>query len=273
MKSIYITIICTTLLSCQNDTKKSELEKNNTEIPKQSIVMEDSTYVRYYKNGSRKIIANIKNRKFHGKYIKLYENGKIAEIGVMVNGLKNGVWKHYNENATLIEVGQYYNDSLLYYLDKSDFSFLPQAIEQEKINISMPLNWQIGHGDDPSILLVSQKKCETTIFCPNIILTKEILKKNMDFSNYLQISFELLQKRLPFFKPVAKGEITIDNLSAFQITYLMQVNGVKLGGITTWINNDSIIYIITGMANNESHGEFLKYKGLFKEITDSFKRY
>lgn len=275
MRIIYSVIVCLGLLACNNEnnkTENSEMKENGNKPNKE--IAKDSTYVEYYENGSKKVIADTVNGKYHGLYNRFYMNGNIAESGIMINGFKSGVWKGYNEKGILVNVAEYYNDKLLFNLDKSNFSLLPKAIEQEGIEINIPINWETKDGDTPNMLFVSQKKCdEATVFCPNITLTKEKLKDDMNLGDYLQSSIELLNKQLSNFKPVAKGEVLINGLSAFQITYLMQVNGVKLGGITTWINSNDTIYIITGMAINETNSEFLKYKGLFQEITDTFKKY
>jgi len=275
MRLVYI-IICVGLFACDNRSNQT-MSTTSSENDKETLeknVMRDSVYFEYYENGNKKVIASTEGGKYHGKYTALYENGNIAESGFMVNGMKSGVWKNYNEQGVLDNVKEYYNDKQMFDLDKADFSLLSRALEQEKIEINMPINWEVKGGDDPRLLLVSQKNCnESVAFCPNITFTKEKLKDEMDFNSYLQLSVDLLQKQLSYFKPVAKGEVLIDNLPAFQMTYLMQVEGIKLGGITTWINNNGVVYVVTGMAINEENSEFLKYKGLFQEVTDSFKRY
>ncbi len=252
-------------VACQNEQNTKE----NLESTKKNL--SDSVYIDHYSNGNKKIVTTIKDGKYHGKYSSFDEKGTIQEEGLMIMGLKNGVWKYYNGNKNIKKVLQYYNDSLIFELDKSDFSLLNHTIENERIEIKIPSNWKTENGNAPQILLISQKRCDNSIvFCPNITFTKEELKEDMTFEDYLKFSFNLLQQKLPYFKAVAQGQIRIDGLSAFQLSYLTQVNGIKLGGLTTWINKGNKVYVLTAMAINEKNSEFLKYKGLFQEVASTF---
>lgn len=275
---IKIMIVSFVLLSCQkkNDTEKYpqsskvELEKENN-LMKKDINIQDSVYVQYYSNGNKKLMVNVVDGKYHGMYYCYYENSNLKESGAMVNGLKNGVWKYYNTSGKLDNVAQYYNDKKVIDLDKVDYSFISKNIKSEKAEIILPINWQEENkAESENVILICKKKCDD-IFCPNITLTKEIINSSVEFDEYLTKNYKLLAAGLPDFKEVKQSKLLIGNLPAMQLVYLTQINGIQIGGITTWIKNKDTIYIITGMASNEKENGFLKYKGLFQEISFSFK--
>lgn len=217
-------------------------------------------------------MINESNKIKDGEWVERYDNGNISKSGFINNGAKNGIWKYFHTDGSLEKVHQYFNDTLLFVLDKNDFLFSRQFSENKEIGINIPIRWEIQK-DNSQTLLIARKQCiDSTAFCPNITITKDILSdsNNIDFENYVKSNIILLSERLPYFKPIAGGNIIIDTLPAYQLTYLMQVNGVKLGGITTWIYNGLDAYVITGMAINEQDSEFLRFKVVFQGVTSSF---
>ncbi len=179
--------------------------------------------------------------------------------------IKDGVLKEYNELNALMKVDLYYNDSLLFNLDLDDYDFVDKKLSN-KMTISVPEKWQTSDLEYGDLAIV--KSC-SEIFCPNFTITKE--KVNDRFDLYLDKNIGLLSKQFNVFKLIAQGGKKINTLESYQITYLMEVDNVRLGGITTWVKKDEVIYILTGMAINEKNSEFLKYKVLFQEIVESFR--
>jgi hypothetical protein len=235
----------------------------------------ENTHIEFYKNGEKKIIASIKDGKLNGEYKRFHKNGKIAESGTMVNNLKNNIWRFFTEEGILDKVEIYSNDELLFVMNKSDFSLYPKFIESENIEIFIPINWETDiENIYPFVVMTSVKKCDDSfIFCPNITIIREKLQNGNNFNDFVNMSTKLLQQHLTNFKTIVSGYVTINGFQAFQIIYLMYVDNIKLGGITTLINYEEDIYTITGMACNEKNSEFLKYKDLFREIIASFKKY
>jgi hypothetical protein len=232
----------------------------------------DSIHIEYYENGNKKVLSSIKDGKFNGYYKSFYKNGNIAKSGEMINNKKNSTWRYFNTNGTLEEVKIFDEDKLLFDMDTIDFSLSTIDVEEKNIKIDIPIHWDKITEYESPLLLTSQKKCDDSfVFCPSITITKEKLQNNYSFNGYVNISYQLLQKRLGYFKPVSKGNLIINGHPAFQLTYFMLVDDVKLGGITTWIYNDGYVYIITGMSINEVDSEFLKYLGLFQEISATFR--
>jgi hypothetical protein len=256
--------------ACQS---KQNTEQNMEKANNQSVA-EDTIHTEFYSNGNKKVVVNIEQGKYNGKYSFYSENGKLSEEGIMIMGLKNGIWKYYDKDNYLQKVLEYDNDKILFELDKADFSLLPHVIEKERIEINVPINWKTDTNYNLPILLSSKKKCDVSVvFCPNFTLTKEALQKDMTFDDYLKFSYKLMGQKISYFKAVTQGQLLINGLPAFQIAYLGLVNGVKLGGVTTWINKGNDVYIVTGLAINEKDSEFLKYKGLFQEVASSFREY
>jgi len=270
-KFICIILFSISIIACGGEDKmtSSETFKKKVIVNKERDRLGEN-YVEYYDNGIERVISGQEKGELHGAYSKFNSDGSLSEEGIMRNGLRNGVWKSYNKKGKLKSVKQYYNDSLLFDLDQLDFNFREVTIGQKGLKISVSKGWETSKKEMYPVILVSKKKCDdSVIFCSNITVVKDSLRDGVDFNTYLQLNYDLLQNQFNNFRLIARGNIKVGDFSAFQITYLMQTDGVKLGGITTWIKNGEIIYVITGLALNEGNSDFLKYKGLFQEITSS----
>ena len=93
-----------------------------------------------------------------------------------------------------------------------------------------------------------------------------------DNSNYLSSSINQLKSRYLNYNEVSLNELRINGFKAYQLIYSIEEKGISLGAITTWILNKNNIYIVSGMSKNENKkSDFLKIKGVFEEITASFK--
>jgi len=264
---MFYVVISIVLFSCEVKSKSIIQKEGNI---KEETIVNDNIYLEYHNNGNKKIEANIQNGKFNGKYIKFYKNGSIEEVGIMVDGLKNNVCKKYDQKGILIEVNQFFDDNVTLSLSVTDFLLEDTILDSNRIKLGSPIYWDRVEIENTNVLFACQKKENKSVFSPNFTLTKEDLPINFD--EYLKKNIEILENSLPFFKRIGQGNLIINNLPAYQISYLMLINGVKLGGVTTWINNNGVIYVITGIAINEVDGEFLKYKGLFQEISRTFRR-
>lgn len=254
MKVVHVVIIslCLLVAACSDKVKENDM---NEAID----------------NTSFKVIATKKDGKYHGQYALVDTKGNIIESGIMIEGMKNGVWKYYNDEGSLKKVLQYYNDSVVFELDKSDFSLLSFNIDNDQFVIDIPINWGTEVKRDSRILLISKKKCDSSyVFCPNMTITKETLNEDIELVNYLNASLNTLRQKMQNLKIVNKGEVIINGFPSYQLTYTAEFNNTKLGGLITWIRKDDDIYIITGMAMNENSA-FLKYKGLYQEVALSFK--
>lgn len=264
-KIIFITIFLP--ISCQqnemiensaNEEIINKLEKN--ELP----------YIEKYENGQIKIKTFNKDKKYHGEYVELYKNGNLKEKGVMSKGLKTGVWKTYYEDGDLKEVNQYNKGELTFKLDKYDFIFDTLFIDSNKIKILSPTNWE-SKSSNGTLLYYSRKRCNDSVsFCPNITIAKEKIREGLKFNDYIDINIELLESQSSFIRIIKKYEFTLNGLPSYQTSYLLEENGIGLGALSTWIKVDDVSYVITGIAMNGKEGEFLKYRGLFREIALSF---
>lgn len=212
------------------------------------------------------------SNKGDGVYTEKHDNGNVFVRGFLKKGLKEGVWKYYQKDGSLADVYLFSEDSLLFELDKDDFIFSAKSLNKHNASIEIPIKWEVVQEKESSLLLTANKLCgDSMIFCPNLTVVYESIQKSeIKFEEYIKKCINLLEQKFPYFKLVAAGDVSNEDHLGYQITYLMLIDNVKLGGITTWINNGSDVYIITGMASNEKNSEFLKYKSLFQEITSSF---
>lgn len=204
--------------------------------------------------------------------IQYYENGEIKCIGRIVDGNKLGVWKYYDENNVLNKAVQHTSDTVSYELDVNDFAFSTFHFHNEKGSIKIPENWQTKLQPDNtiSIILSSRKECDSTsMFCSTFSVT---LENNLEFplAKLAEEEFKLFIEKFPKYKIVDDGKININGLEGFQKVYIFSVNGLDLGGITTWIRTEKYIFILTGIAPNLNQREFIKYLGALQEITNSF---
>lgn len=214
-------------------------------------------------------------RKLQTNYIEKYEDGTPYIVGEIKNNLKDGVWKIFGKKGELQAVKLYYNDSLLFDLDPLDFSYREVNINKKEISVLLPFNWEtklFTKEESNVVIFTSEKRClKDDLFCPNITFTYEILNVDSTFEEYLRASYKLIENTFSDFKLVAQGDVSSSSITAYQITYLMTVDEVKLGGVTTWIYNSesNSVYCLTGLALNQENSEFLKYKVLFQEISNS----
>jgi hypothetical protein len=72
------------------------------------------------------------------------------------------------------------------------------------------------------------------------------------------------------FKVVTERKLLIHQLPAYQLAYMFETQNVRLGGMVTFINSGVEVYLVIASASNQQPGDFLRYKGLFEEITNSF---
>jgi hypothetical protein len=258
------------IASCQNKSNKTDSTTSQSDTQEVNN-KKDSIHVEYYPNGNKKVMAEVKETRLDGKYELYNEYGVIKEKGNMLQGHKNGIWRYFKDEGGLIKAFLYNEDKVVFELDTNDYS-TTKKVKAEEIEISLPVQWIISDTKNKVILLAARKKCSTIVkFCPNITISKEDIAPGLSFNDYVLKNFEIIKSRFSNqIKPVAQGELSINGLSSFQLTYIALANNTKLAGITTWIKKGNTAYIITGMAINEEGNEFLKYKNLFQEITDSF---
>jgi|GEM_PF-1854035 len=254
MKNIYLIIgLSIILFSCKEESK---------------VVIENNIRTEYYGNNNVKSLVKMKGDLEHGVYQEYYENNILKSTGVKIKGKKNGVWKNFSTDNKLTEVNYFYNDSLYYSLDKNDFIFSIKNVTNN-IKIKMPFHWERHQTDNERALFISKKKCiDSLSFCPIITLTYENVGSS-NINEYLEKNITLLSDYMPSYRKIKEREFEVNKNKAYELTYIATVNGIKIGALTTWVFHEDKCYIITGMSTNELNNEFLKYEGLFKEISSS----
>jgi hypothetical protein len=245
-------------LSCQvnrNTDNEGGLSVNNsTDTSKR--VLDDSSYI-YGKFVDEKCngLCSIVNRR----------TGNLTAQGIMVNGFKTGAWKYFNERGELYQVGQFYDDSLLFYLDKTDFELIERLVYSSgKVKVNIPKSWETMEKGK----LFSAFKTGVDDFRPSLTMVQESLPEG-GLDSFVKTSINELKRKYNDFDTVYNESILINQIKAIRIAYRFNANSNNIGAITTFYDAGSKVYILTGVASNQSSG-FLKYKSLFEEISATF---
>ncbi|MFN8714131.1 MAG: hypothetical protein ACK5Z2_14885, partial [Bacteroidota bacterium] len=103
-----------------------------------SINTHDNTPIKNKQN-----IDNIggKEDSINKEYTEFIEDGMTIQRGKKKMGLKNGIWRRYNNDNKLETVLLYYQDSILFYLDTSDFRLTKKRIISS-FSAAIPASWQ-----------------------------------------------------------------------------------------------------------------------------------
>ncbi len=118
MKPLFlITLICTFLFSCQQETEVVEETYPNNNPHKVAIykgagnTKEKLQETEYYQDGKVKMKGGLKNNKRHGKWEYYYPSGNMWSICYYNEGAKQGETVVYYENGIKRYEGEYANDT------------------------------------------------------------------------------------------------------------------------------------------------------------------
>lgn len=262
IKKYILFVVVITIISCKYESKQDKLNNLN----KNCDIKED-----HYTNGNIKLRAELEEGIEHGVYFKFHKNQAVEESGVKIKGKKNGLWKYYDSFGKIKSVKHFYNDSLVYNLDTSDFEYRSKKID-DVLQVETPKKWTIIKDIQNPVLLALKKECEKDIsFCPNLTITYELPINTSEIETYLKKNDDVLKSSLDNYKVLKKREYVFEGNKYFEKVYTGSSQGVNIGGITTWVFNNKRTYIITGLALNEKENSFLKYEGLFKDIINKIK--
>lgn len=255
-KSYTYIIFAFFLMSCVEEIKKSNANSNIKE--------------EYYSNGNIKVRVPLKNNIEHGHYYSFHNNGMIEKSGVVIKGKKNGLWKYSDSLGRVFAAKQYYNDSIVHNLDAIDFDYLNKKLDKN-IEIKIPKKWTVVNDFvEKPILLVLRKECKKTVsFCPNLTITYESSIIETEQDKYIKKSNEILKSNFKNYRVIKERKYFSNGITYYEKIYTGNSKDINIGGITTWIFSSNKTYIITGLALNEKDNPFLKYEGLFKDITNS----
>lgn len=262
IKKYILFVVIITMISCKDESKQVKLNNSNNS----SDIKEE-----YYANGNIKFKAELKEGIEHGAYFKFHKNQAVEESGIKIKGKKNGLWKYYDSFGKIKSAKHFYNDSLVYNLDTSDFEYHSKKID-DVLQVEIPEKWTIIKDIQNPVLLALKKECEKDIpFCPNLTITYESSINTSEIETYLNKSDDVLKSSLDNYKMLKKREYVFEGNTYFEKVYTGSSQGINIGGITTWIFSNKRTYIITGLALNEKGNSFLKYEGLFKDIISEIK--
>lgn len=229
----------------------------------------DSTHFVYDENGNLQSSVAIKNGVKMGTYTSYYPNGKVKETGLMDRNKRTSVWKLYSKSGDLEKADVYFADSVILNLDPAEFRFKEESVKKYGFSIDVPKVWNTKV-DQQGMLLVSSKNCVGLVYCPNITITKDTLA-GQSFQEYAIETRDAILESLANAEIVIDRMLTINNVPGYQFAYSFEEGTRKLGGVSTLVNASTGIYIITGLAPNDPPGSFLRYKGFFEEVANSFR--
>lgn len=258
-------LVATLMLTSCND-KPKKLKVDNLKESR-------NTKKEYFDDGTLKVEKTLKDGLEHGRYISYFNNGSVEKVGLKIKGKMNGVWKNYNELGEIVSVNHYYNDDLLYNLDIDDFTYADYNVENF-MTINIPSKWKIiKNVNSKEVLLSVRKDCgEKLVFCPTLTITAEpLVSEETGINTYLDNVDDFLQARFDNYKEVKGRKFSFEGNIYYEKIYIGSIQGIKLGGISTWIFTKKRTFVITGLALNDNVNPFLKQEGLFKDISNSIK--
>lgn len=229
----------------------------------------DSTHVVYDENGNVQSSVSIKNGLKNGTYTSYYPSGKVKETGLMDRNKRTSVWKLYSKSGELEKADVYHGDSVILNLDPAEFRFTEESVKKYGFSVDLPKVWNTKV-DQQGMLLVSSKNCVGLVYCPNITITKDTLT-GQSFQDYALETRDAILESLANAEVITDRVFTTNNLPTYQFAYSFEEGTRKLGGVSTLVNASTGIYIITGLAPNDPPGSFLRYKGFFEEVANSFR--
>lgn len=265
-RNIFRTLLLCTPLLCMLACSSGKESKARESI---EIKNGDSTHVVYDENGNLQSSVSMKNGVNNGTYTSYYPNGKVKETGLMEMNKRTSVWKLYSKSGDLEKADVYYADSVIINLDPAEFRFTEESVKKYGFSISLPKAWSTKV-DQQGMLLVSSKNCVGLVYCPNITITKDTLA-GQSFQDYALETRDAILESLAHAEVITDRVFTINNIPSYQFAYSFEEGTRKLGGVSTLLNASTGVYIVTGLAPNDPPGSFLRYKGFFEEVANSFK--
>lgn len=262
MKYISIGAFVTLIInSCANERRR------DSEI---HIVNGDSVQITYNQDsGYKSTMFIIKNGHKNGLFKSYYSNGNTREIGLMKNNNKDGLWRLFDKHGNMASAFHYSNGILIAAPEKEDFNLKSVNLIEGKVTVNVPSKWQTEVINSPDgVLLVSQKMCDTVVFCPNIIVSHHEMK-NLAFKTYIEEYVYSLKSNFPDFGIVYGNDVKINGKESYQMGIKLTKNNILIVAVLTIIKVNNEVFIITGTSSNEDR-EFFKYKGLFEQIASTF---
>jgi hypothetical protein len=188
------------------------------------------------------------------------------------NQTKPGLDTRRSTNVTPLELkssGETANYTDQYRHGYSNNEFRLLSLSGGKLSLRLPKTWIIDSNVKAKILLIGQKRCPPkTKFCPNLTVSMEALPIHMTFLDYVNESITMLNRQLGNCRIIDRRQTEINGVSAFHISFLTTHNDLPLGGVSTLIEIEGKVYVVTGISLNEKD-EFRKYKEVFLKISES----
>lgn len=230
----------------------------------------DTVKLSYSANGKVREAATMKNGSMYGQFTTYFFNGNIQQQGHMNVGRRTGVWKLFGEDGKLKNVNVYHNDKLLHNLDIQDFTFRQYKADKDTLSINLPASWTISNKKDWE-LIMCRRPGEVNERRPYISVVKDTSREAASFEKYCSRRKEAIGMMYPPGKLVAERRFRIGNRDCYQVAFSYREGNSELGCVQTWIKMGNAIYSVAGVAGNDPAGDFLKFKGLFEEITASIR--
>lgn len=206
----------------------------------------------------------------NGYYKEHFPSGKIKEEGLLVENERSGVWKSYDETGNLKEAVYYYKGEKIADLDPVDFDLETFYDTEKHLSIDLPKDWNVKKDFKESLLIAVKPLDNAKEFSPNINVLRFSLPDTISLEEAVNLNVADLRNSYEEIKFKEQQKITINSTEAIRVIYFVKHNDLKLGAITTYFSNKGNLYLVSCLANAEGDN-FVKYKDLFLETTQTFK--
>lgn len=149
----------------------------------------------------------------------------------------------------------------------SDSTFI---FQEYHLAIDAPKNWSVEKLSENTF--VFKMKCDSGIFCPNLIARFVPLERELTLENCAESFLFSFQEKYKNFELVSSLDKQVRKFKIKVVDYKMFENEINLGGTTAFIilEDKSHAFALSIMAENEN-GSYINYRRLFENILNSIK--
>lgn len=238
----------------------------------ENVANSDTLQISTYPSGKIHEEISMKNGARDGKYTAYHENGAVAMTGTYTLNQKSNLWKSYSPSGQLELVEYYSEDRVVAKPNASDFNFKTYTTPSGNLTLSYPSAWTINTSNHSNFIFNCSKAADKDeTFQANLTITVDTLHSDSTMESFIASSINLLKQNYINVNPVAKDEYYINQMPAFQLFYSFDLNGIKISAVSTYLFNGRQVIMCTGLASHQPSGNFLRYKDVFLEITNSIQ--
>lgn len=210
----------------------------------------------------------------NGKAVLIAKDGTVRGRGYFFHGKPAGAWVRYDSLGNILSAAHLLDGKSLCELDKNDFYFTSWKNDTMGASFMVPKSWKQIPSPNSALLVSFEKEIsDTTIRVkPNFNVTHAKLQPGDNLQSLARMELQMLQEKMGSVEVVDEAFITVDSCNAFR-RYGKYSNGnASVGFLDLIIISGNDAWFFSCEAQNKTQGEFLRYQGVFQEITESFRR-